>query len=65
MVNTIKSIYKKANALIRPHIDSNNVAVVVRHRDFPGDDELCVIRALANHFKFKLAEETIFRADVA
>ena len=65
VVNTIKSIYKKASVLIHSHIDSNNVAVVVRHRDFPGDDELCVIRALANHFKFKLAEEKIVRADVA
>jgi translation elongation factor EF-G len=65
VVNTIKSIYKKASVLIHSHIDSNNVAVVVRHRDFPGDDELCVIRALANHFKFKLAEETVVGADIA
>lgn len=65
VVNTIKSIYKKASVLINSHIDSNNVAVVVRHRDFPGDDEICVIRALANHFKFKLAEETVVGADIA
>ena len=56
-INTIKGVYKKSCGLIHSHIESNNVAITVRHRDFPGTDELCVIRTLAKEFKFKLVEE--------
>ena len=56
-INTIKGVYKKSCGLIHSHIESNNVAITVRHRDFPGTDELCVIRTLAKQFKFKLVEE--------
>ena len=55
-INTIKGVYKKSCGLIHSHIESNNVAITVRHRDFPGT-ELCVIRTLAKQFKFKLVEE--------
>lgn len=57
VVSTIKRIYKKACTKIHSHIDSNNVAIVVHFRDFPGDNELNVIRALAKFHKFKLMEE--------
>ena len=55
-VSTIKRIYKKASNKIHSHIDSNNVAIVVHLRDFPGDCELDVIRALAKYHKFKIKE---------
>jgi hypothetical protein len=56
-ISTIKRIYKKASNKIHSHIDSNNVAIVVHLRDFPGDKELDVIRALAKFHKFKIVEE--------
>ena len=57
VISTIKKIYKKASNKIHSHIDSSITAIVVRLRDFPGDNELDVIRALARFFKFKLVEE--------
>jgi len=58
-ISTIKNIYKKASEMIHSHIDSNNVVVVLRHRDFPGSDEQLVIRALAESFHFKLDEQLL------
>jgi len=56
VISTIKRIYKKASTKIHTHIDSNNVAIVVHLRDFPRDNELDVLRALAKFHKFKLVE---------
>ena len=58
-ISTIKSIYKKASDLIHSHVSSNQVAIVVRMQDFGGNDELCVIRALAKFYKFRLEEENL------
>ena len=58
-ISTIKSVYKKASEMIHTHIGSNNVVIILRHRDFPGDDEQRVIRVLAKYFHFKLEEEPL------
>jgi len=58
-ISTIKSIYKKASDLIHSHVSSNQVAIFVRMQDFGGEDELCVIRALAKFYKFRLEEENL------
>lgn len=58
-ISTIKSVYKKASEMIHTHIGSNNVVIILRHRDFPGDDEQRVIRVLAKFFHFKLEEEPL------
>jgi hypothetical protein len=58
-ISTIKSVYKKASEMIHTHIGSNNVVIILRHRDFPGDDEQRVIRVLAEYFHFKLEEEPL------
>ena len=60
VISTIKRIYKKASTKIHTHIDSNNVAIVVHLRDFPRDNELDVLRALAKFHKFKLVEAKWF-----
>ena len=57
VIKTIKSVYNKSCTRPLSHVDSLGRAIVVRHRDYPGTDELGVIRVLASHFKFKIVEE--------
>ena len=59
VISTIREVYMRASALIHNHIRSDNVVIILRHKDFSGNDEQHVIRTLAKHFHFKLEEQPL------